>query len=260
MIVGPPRTPPRAKREASVEAVDDGLLGLPEDLIWCAVGELLGDLPYSPGLAVLARTCRRFAGRHWVGESVARSAAAAARAALDRRCVLVVAHTRECRGRGRFADLGQNFAMCVTPSTPLSAVYAAMDKRLRVSARAVTQCKRPRPCGQTIAVGYTYARGSRVVLVARSTGAPLATDGDCAALCAAAAPLPALDPARGWRGARSRPGAIAAQVDLHLERDPHITEPWDSESYEESSDSEGDDDAPLGHEAATPAPDEPADR
>ena len=64
----------------------------------------------------------------------------------------------------------------------LAHVYGALDKRLRVSANAMTQCKRPRPCGQAVALGYTSVRPSRLKLSRRDTGAPLGRSGPCAPL------------------------------------------------------------------------------
>ena len=93
---------------------------------------------------------------------------------------------------GPFVDLKQNFLLYITRNTSLSAVKAALDHRLRVSATATTQTRRRRPCGQTVAVGYTTFRRSRVVLEDQQSGAQL-DEAALQGLVARAAPLPARD-------------------------------------------------------------------
>jgi len=224
-IASAPATPPRVRavspspapaaspaRAKTAEPAAPYLLSLPDDLTWLAVGELLGDIPFSPHLKTLTTTCRGFRDhRVAMVARAAREAAKAARAALRKRSVLLVAHTkaRWPPGRGALVDLRQNFLMYVTPTTPLASLYSAMDKRLRVSASATTQTKRRRPCGQSIAVGYTSARTTKLRLTDRRTGAVLGTAGDAGDLVAGARPLD---------GA----GTLAVHVDLELVRDAHL--------------------------------------
>ena len=206
------------------------LFALPEDLER-RVGEHLGDWPYSPALATVARTCRRaYDARPALGARVARAAARAAVALFERKAILLVAHTRWRwpPDGGPFVDLKQNFLLYITRNTSLSAVKAALDHRLRVSATATTQTRRRRPCGQTVAVGYTTFRRSRVVLEDQQSGAQL-DEAALQGLVARAAPLPARD---------GVPGRLAVHVNLHVER------------YDSSDDDDDDEAAPVAAVAA----------
>lgn len=146
--------------------------------------------------------------------------------------MLLVCHTRERRGPSdELVDLGQNFLMNITDLTPLSSIYAALDKRMRVSANAMTQCKRPRPCGQAVAIGYTDLKITKLVVV-DERGDALPRVGDAAALVAAARPLVVGD------------GPPACHVRLHCEDDAAVA----NQTWDDSDDSEGDDDrAPTQH-------------
>ena len=83
-----PATPPgHVERQPRIENTP-ALFALPEDLER-RVGEHLGDWPYSPALATVARTCKRaYDARPARGARVAR---AAARAASYRSCIVVAA-------------------------------------------------------------------------------------------------------------------------------------------------------------------------
>ena len=217
-----PATPPGHTEKRRVDSTP-ALFVLPEDLER-RVGEHLGDWPYSPALATVARTCRRaYDARPALGARVARAAARAAVALFERKAILLVAHTRWRwpPDGGPFVDLKQNFLLYITRNTSLSAVKAALDHRLRVSATATTQTRRRRPCGQTVAVGYTTFRRSRVVLEDQQSGAQL-DEAALQGLVARAAPLPARD---------GVPGRLAVHVNLHVER------------YDSSDDDDDDDEA-----------------
>lgn len=206
-----PSTPPGHVERA--QRVDDApaLFALPED-IERRLGELLGDWPYSPALATITQTCKTAQNKQTArGARCAREAAQAAIKLFERKAILVVAHTRWRwpPNAGPFVDLKQNFLMYVTRSTPLSYVHGALDHRLRVSATATTQTKRRRPCGQTVAVGYTTFRRGVLVLEDRETGAALPKVGDARALVADAQPLP--------RRA-GQPETLAVHLNLHVER------------------------------------------
>ena len=213
------------------------LLQLPSDLLSSGpIGAYLGALPFSPSLARLTLTTKRlYTSRLAVGKRVAGRASRRALEVLDRRVVLVVVHTHERRpgGGGAIVDLRQNFLMNVTSTTDLAHVHGALDKRLRVSANAMTDCKRPRPCGQAVAQGYTSVRPTRICLARRDSGARLPASGSCEALVAAAAAL--------------GDGTPAVHVNLHLEADDaaiahhHFEGRWEDEDDEsEEEDDEGD--------------------
>ena len=226
-----PATPPGHTEKRRVDSTP-ALFVLPEDLER-RVGEHLGDWPYSPALATVARTCRRaYDARPALGARVARAAARAAVALFERKAILLVAHTRWRwpPDGGPFVDLKQNFLLYITRNTSLSAVKAALDHRLRVSATATTQTRRRRPCGQTVAVGYTTFRRSRVVLEDQQSGAQL-DEAALQGLVARAAPLPARD---------GVPGRLAVHVNLHVER------------YDSSDDDDDDEAVPVNPVAAPP--------
>ena len=223
------------------------MTSLPADFLTSGpVAQFLGDLPFNPSLARLTLTCRAlFHSRVAAGKRVAGLAARAAAATLDRRVVLLVVHTQERRagaGKGAIVDLRQNFLMNITSTTDLAHVYGALDKRLRVSANAMTQCKRPRPCGQAVALGYTSVRPSRLKLSRRDTGAPLGRSGPCA---------PLVDDATDLDGAASR----AFHANLHLEADQLAMAHLGGGFVDDSSDDEDDD--PAMAEDHTDDDDEP---
>ena len=198
-----PSTPPghveRQRRGDDTPA----LFALPEDLER-RVGEHLGDWPYSPALATVARTCKRaYDARPALGARVARAPRRARRRrAFERKAILLVAHTRWRwpPDGGPFVDLEAKFLTVHHAEHVAIAVKAALDHRLRVSATATTQTRRRRPCGQTVAVGYTTFRRSRVVLEDQQSGAQL-DEAALQGLVARAAPLPARD---GVPGGASR--------------------------------------------------------
>ena len=146
---------------------------------------------------------------------------------------------REAESR---ADLAAQSSDISTSTTDLAHVYGALDKRLRVSANAMTQCKRPRPCGQAVALGYTSVRPSRLKLSRRDTGAPLGRSGPCA---------PLVDDATDLDGAASR----AFHANLHLEADQLAMAHLGGGFVDDSSDDEDDD--PAMAEDHTDDDDEP---